>query len=90
MPKSGIRCWFSLEHFIWSHLNRAKKDAKETAHCKRKLFVTKLFNIVVNDFDANKSARYSRVLVVTELVVSEIQCSGISVFCYPIGQPPVF
>ena len=31
------------------------------------LVVTKLFNIVGDDFDAKKSARYTRVLVVTEL-----------------------
>ena len=29
------------------------------------LAVTELFNIVVNDVDAKKSARYSRVLVVS-------------------------
>ena len=29
------------------------------------------FNIAVNDFDANKSAGYRRVLVVTELIASE-------------------
>ena len=39
-------------------------------HYKRLLVVTELFNIAVNDFDAQKSARYSRVLLVTELVVS--------------------
>ena len=54
------------------------------------LVVTELFNIPVNDFDTRKSARYSSVFVVNELVVSETQCSRTSVFCYPIGQPPVF
>ena len=39
-------------------------------HYKRLLVVTELFNIAVNDFDAQKSARYSRVLLVTVLVVS--------------------
>ena len=34
------------------------------------LFLTELFNIAVNDFDAKKSARYSRVLVVTEFLVT--------------------
>ena len=36
--------------------------------------LTELFNIAVNDFDGKKSARYSRVLVVTELAVSGTQC----------------
>ena len=45
---------------------------------KKLLVVTKLFNIAVNYFDAKKSACYSRILVVTELVVSGIQCSIIS------------
>ena len=45
-------------------LTTSKKDAKETARYKWVLVVTKLFNMVVNDFDAKQSARYSRVLVV--------------------------
>ena len=40
------------------------------------LVVTELFNMAVNDFDAKQSARYSRVLAVTELVLSGTQ--GIS------------
>ena len=39
------------------------------------LVVTELFNIAVNDFDAKKSACYSRMLVVTEIVVCGIQCT---------------
>ena len=40
------------------------------------LIVTaELFSIAVNDIDAKKSARYSWVLVVTELVVSGTQCN---------------
>ena len=39
--------------------------------------VTELFNIAVNNFDAKKSARCSRVLVVTELVISGTQCNNI-------------
>ena len=39
------------------------------------LIVTELFNIAVNYFDAKKSAHYSRVLFVTELVVSGTHCS---------------
>ena len=46
---------------------------------KRMLIVTK-FSSVVNDSDAKKAARYSRVLVVTELVVSGTQCSAVIVF----------
>ena len=39
------------------------------------LVVTELFNNAVNDFDAKESARCSRVLFVTELVVSGTQCT---------------
>ena len=52
-----------------------QKDAKETVRYKWVLVVTKLFNMVVNDFDAKQSARYSRVLVVNELVLSGTQCT---------------
>ena len=38
--------------------------------------VTKLFNTVVNEFDALKSARYSRAWLVTELDVRGTQCSS--------------
>ena len=34
------------------------------------------FNITVNDFDADKVARYSQVLVVTELVVNGTLCTA--------------
>ena len=44
------------------------KDAKETVCCKWVLGVTELLSIAFNDFNAKKSARYSRVPVVTELV----------------------
>ena len=47
---------------------------KETVCYKWLLVVTELLNIAVNDFDAKKSVRYSRVLV-TEVVVSGSQCS---------------
>ena len=43
------------------------------------LVVTELFNITVSESDAKKTAHYSRVLVVTELVVSGIQCVQLSV-----------
>ena len=33
------------------------------------------FNFAVNDFDAKASARCKQVFVVTDLVVSEIQCT---------------
>ena len=42
------------------------------------LVVTKLFNIAVSDFDAKKSARYNRGLVVTELVVRSNQVFVVS------------
>ena len=41
----------------------------------------RLFNITINDFDAKKSTCCSRVLVVTELIVSGTQC----IFCYAAG-----
>ena len=44
------------------------------------LIVTELFNIAVNDYVAKKSARYSRVLVVTELVTSGTQSTSVSVW----------
>ena len=55
--------------------NNDRKDAKETGHYKWVFVVTKLFNIKVNDFDAKKSARHSQVVVVTEFVTSETQCT---------------
>ena len=45
---------------------------------QKKLFVLSgysLFNIAINDSDAKKAARYSRVLIVTELVLSGTQCN---------------
>ena len=45
-----------------------QEDAKETARYKWVLIVTELFNIAVNYFDAKKSARDSRVLVITKLL----------------------
>ena len=33
----------------------SKKDAEETANCRQVLFVNKVFNIAVNDFDVKKS-----------------------------------
>ena len=39
--------------------------------------ITEHFCIAVTDFDAKKSARYSSVLVATELVVSGTQCNGL-------------
>ena len=36
--------------------------------------VTEVFNIAANDFGAKKSVHYSWVLLVTELIVSGIQC----------------
>ena len=50
-------------------------DAKKTARCRGVLIVTELLNIAVNYFDGKKSTLRSRVLVVTELVVSGTQCN---------------
>ena len=56
-------------------LQSEQKDAKETARCK---WVLVVFNIAVNEFDTNKSGRYSRMLVVTELVENENRCSELA------------
>ena len=48
------------------------KNVKKTACYKRELFATGILNISVNDFDDNKSTICSQVLVLTELVASEI------------------
>ena len=48
--------------------------------------VTELFNIAVNDIDGRKWACYSRVLVVTELVVSGTQCNSTFLCAYSIGK----
>ena len=45
---------------------------QKTACCMRLFDITKLFNIAGNDFDAKKSAGYSRVLIVTEFVVNTV------------------
>ena len=50
------------------------KEKVITARYKWELVVTELFNIAVNDSDAKKSDPYSRLLAVTELVVSGNQC----------------
>ena len=47
---------------------------KETTRYKWVLDVKELFNVAVDYFYAKKSAHYSRMLVVTELVVSGTQC----------------
>ena len=60
-------------NYTKSRLQRVERW-KETVHCKWVLIVTKLFNTAVNDFGVDKSARCSRVLVITELVASGIQC----------------
>ena len=36
--------------------------------------VTEFFNILVNDLNARKTARYNRLFVLTELVTNETQC----------------
>ena len=45
------------------------------------LIVTELFNVVVNDFAAEKSGRYNGVFVVIEFVVIGTQCN-LSLFVY--------
>ena len=48
----------------------------ETARCKHVFIVNEIFNIAVDDLEDKKSPRFSRVLVVTELVVSGTKCNG--------------
>ena len=50
------------------------KNMQKKLRSKRMLIVTKLFNMALNNFDAKKTARYIRVIVETELVVSGTQC----------------
>ena len=67
-----------------------QKMAKETARYKWVLVIDELFNMAVNDFDGKKSAPYSRVLVVTELVVSGTQCNcfGVVSGCVKLKGTP--
>ena len=51
------------------HLQRVKKIQRKISFCNLVFVVTELFNIIVNDFDAKKSAYSNQVLVVTKLVV---------------------
>ena len=55
--------------YIGGRLHRVNRY-KRTTHYKWVLIVAELFNIAVNDFDAK-----DRMLVVTELVVSGVQCT---------------
>ena len=60
----------------WVPLTTSKKMQK-------KLLVVgarELFNMIVNCFDAKQSARYSRVFIVTELILSGTQCTWRSLF----------
>ena len=66
-----ISAWYT-----GSHLQRVK-HVKENVRCLWVLIVSELFNITINDGGAKKSAFYSRVLVVTELLVSRTQCTYI-------------
>ena len=69
------RLWHGEEfvHYTGYHLQRVIY-AQETPRYKWQFDVTELFNIAVSCFDAKKSARYSQVLVVTQLVLSRTQC----------------
>ena len=54
----------------------SEKYAKETVHCKRVFVVTELSNTdAIDFFDQKRSVRYSRMLVLTELVVSGAKCN---------------
>ena len=50
--------------------------------CWKQVFIlTDLFKIVVSDFRVNEFTRFSRVLVVTKLVVNGNQCIILSTGC---------
>ena len=61
--------------YIGSRLQRVKRCKKTLLITSGVLVATELLNIAVNNFDAKKSARCSRMVVVTELVVSGTQCN---------------
>ena len=46
---------------------------KKAARNKQAPFVTELFNITANDFDAKKPSHFYPVFALTELVLNEIQ-----------------
>ena len=73
LPLLHMFMFKDTQFYTVSRLQRVKKDAKETARYKWVLIVTELFNTAVNGFDAKKSARCSRLLVVTEFVVNWTQ-----------------
>ena len=54
-----------IVQYTGSRLERASKV----------IVVTELFNIAVSDINAKESSRYSRVIVVTKLVVNGSQCN---------------
>ena len=55
---------------LWCIYTRQKNQASYIMDC----LVTELFAVAVNDFDANKSARCNR-FVLIELVKSATQCT---------------
>ena len=70
----NFKCWLKVNWNILGPAYNELIDAKKTAPCRKVLLETELFNIAVNDFDANTSTRCRRLLVVTELVVSGTRC----------------
>ena len=74
LSKWKRRWWHHISYYSGSLLKRVKR-CKETVRYKWVLVVTEPINIAVNYFDIKKSARCSRVLVVTELVVSSTRCN---------------
>ena len=74
-------CW--RKRYVWTRHNIVSRKREVTAqtncHCQSYYTGSRyqrvhLFNIADNDVDTKKSARYSWMFVVTELVVSGTQC----------------
>ena len=75
-------------HKVYLSRLQVVNDAIETASCKWVFVVMELFNSAVNDFDTKKSARYSWVLVVTELVASETESTDLFRVSCSSRRPP--
>ena len=60
--------------YTWSHFQWVIR-LKINSSWKRVVDITKLINITVNGFDAKKSVRYKRVLVLTELAERGNECN---------------
>ena len=71
--KWGIYLWFVNDIRPRLPINRKKYTVPRVQRVKKKQ--KKWVHITINDFDAKKCVRYSRMLLVTELVVNGAQCT---------------